>query len=123
VISNISSYLDAPNASNVNTQPTYQQHVNLFSPSSPVGSPSISPSLPSEISKASSQVDKKKNKWKEKKKNNQKGTKPPTTSDHVGSKQPTMVNCTARSVDEVNKPKTKNPKPKFPYKNVRVTNL
>jgi hypothetical protein len=97
-------------ASDVSTPPTHQPHVDL-SPSSPVRSPSISPSSPSEISKASSQVDKKKKKRKEKKKNH-KGTKPPTTSD-VGSKQPTTVNHTG-SVDEVNKIKTKNLKPKFP---------
>jgi hypothetical protein len=35
------------------------------------------------------------------------------TSDHVGSKQPTMVNRTG-SVDKVDKIKMKNPKPKFP---------
>jgi hypothetical protein len=61
--------------------------------------------------KASSQVDKKKKKQKEKKKN-QKGTKPPTTS-NVGSKQPATVNSTV-SVDEFNKIKMKNLKPKFP---------
>jgi hypothetical protein len=32
---------------------------------------------------------------------------------HVGSKQPTTVNCTG-SVDKVDKSKMKNPKPKFP---------
>jgi hypothetical protein len=97
-------------ASDVSTPPTHQPHVNL-SPSSPVRSPSISPSSPSESSQASSQIDKKKKKQKEKKKN-QKGTKPPTTSD-VGSKQPTTINSTG-SVDEVNKIKMKNLKPKFP---------
>jgi hypothetical protein len=97
-------------ASDVSTPPTHQPHVDL-SPSSPIRSPSISPSSPSEISQASSQIDKKKKKQKEKKKN-QKGTKPPTTSD-VGSKQPTTVNSTG-SVDEVNKIKMKNLKPKFP---------
>jgi hypothetical protein len=97
-------------ASDVSTPPTHQPHVDL-SPSSPIRSPSISPSSPSESSKASSQVDKKKKKQKEKKKN-QKGTKPPTTSD-VGSKQPTTINSTG-SVDEVDKIKTKNLKPKFP---------
>jgi hypothetical protein len=97
-------------ASDVSTPPTHQPHVDL-SPSSPVRSPSISPSSPSEISQASSQIDKKKKKQKEKKKN-QKGTKPPTTS-NVGSKQPATVNSTG-SVDEVNKTKTKNLKPKFP---------
>jgi hypothetical protein len=97
-------------ASNVSTPPTHQTHVDL-SPSSSVRSPYISPSSPSEISKASSQVDKKNKKWKEKKKN-QKETKPPTTS-NVGSKQPTTVNSTG-SVDEVNKIKMKNLKPKFP---------
>jgi hypothetical protein len=45
-------------------------------------------------------------------KKNQRGAKPSTTSD-VGSKQPTIVNSTG-SVDEVNKTKTKNLKPKFP---------
>jgi hypothetical protein len=74
-------------------------------------SPYISPSSPSESYKASSEVDKKKKKLKEKKKN-QKRTKPPTISD-VGSKKPTTINCT-RSVDEVDKIKTKNLKPKFP---------
>jgi hypothetical protein len=53
-----------------------------------------------------------KKKRKEKKKN-QKGTKPPTTS-NVGSKQPTTINSTG-SVDKVDKIKTKNLKPKFPY--------
>ena len=68
--------------------------------------------MPSEISKECSQVDKKKKKWKEKKKKNRKGTKPPTSSDVV-SKQPYIVNRVG-SVDEVNKIKMKNPKPKFP---------
>jgi hypothetical protein len=49
---------------------------------------------------------------KEKKKKNPKRTKAPTTSD-VGSKKPVTVNSTG-SVDEVNKIKMKNPKPKFP---------
>jgi hypothetical protein len=39
-------------------------------------------------------------------------TKPPTTSD-VGSKLPAMVNCT-RSIDDNDKIKMKNLKPKFP---------
>jgi hypothetical protein len=112
VILNIPSSSNVPSALDVRTPPTHQPHVNL-SPSSPVKSPSLSPSSPSESSKASSQVDKKKKKQKEKKKKNQKGTKPTTTSDHVGSKQPAMVNHT-RSVDKVDKIKTKNPKPKFP---------
>jgi hypothetical protein len=68
--------------------------------------------LPSESSKASSQVDHKKKKWKEKKKKNQKRTKAPTTLD-VGSKKPVTVNSIG-SVDEVNKIKMKNLKPKFP---------
>jgi hypothetical protein len=97
-------------ASDVSTPPTPQPHVDLY-PSSPVRYPSISPSSPSESSKASSQVDKKKKKRKEKKKN-QKGTKPPTKLD-VGSKQPATVDHT-RSVDEVDKIKTKNLKPKLP---------
>jgi hypothetical protein len=96
-------------ALDVITPPTHQPHVDL-SPSSSIRSPSISPSSPSESSKVSSQVDKKKKKWKEKKKN-QKGTKPPTTS-NVGSEQPATVNSTG-TVDEVNKIKTKNLKPKF----------
>jgi hypothetical protein len=112
VILNLPSASNAPSASDVSTPPTHQPHVDL-SPSSPVRSPSLSPSSPSEISKVSSQVDKKKKKQKEKKKKNQKGTKPPTTSDHVGSKKPAMVNHTG-SVDKVDKIKTKNPKPKFP---------
>jgi hypothetical protein len=111
VISNISSALTAPNASDVSTPPTHQPHLD-FSPSSPIKSPSLSPSSPSESSKASSQVDKKKKKQKEKKKKNHKGTKLPTTSD-VGSKKPTTVNLTG-SVDEIDKTTTKNLKPKFP---------
>jgi hypothetical protein len=111
VISNIRSASNAPSVSNVITPPTHQPHVDL-SPSSLVRSPSLFPSFPSEISKASSQVDKKKEKWKEKKKKNQKGTKPPTTSYHVGSKKLTVNRI--GSFDKVNKIKTKNPKPKFP---------
>jgi hypothetical protein len=101
----------APNASDVNTPPTNQSHVE-FSPSSPIKPPSLSPSSPSESSKASSQVDKKKKKWKEKKNKNPKRTKPPTIS-NIGSKQPTTIHFTG-SVDEVDKIKTKNLKPKFP---------
>jgi hypothetical protein len=81
-------------------------------PSSSIKSPSTSPSSPSESSKASSQVDQKKKKRKEKKKKNPKRMKAPTTLD-VGSKKPITINST-RSVDEVNKIKMKNPKPKFP---------
>jgi hypothetical protein len=100
-----------PGASYVSTPPTHQPHVDL-SPSSPVRSPSISPYSPNESSKASIQVDNKKKKQKEKKEKNQKETKPPTIS-NVGSKKPTTVNST-RSVDEINKIKMKNTKPKFP---------
>jgi hypothetical protein len=101
----------APNTLDVNAPPTHQPHVDL-SPSSPIKSPSISPSSPSESSKSSSQVDQKKKKRKEKKTKSLKRTKAPTTSD-VGSKKPITVNSTG-SVDEVNKIKMKNPKPKFP---------
>jgi hypothetical protein len=101
----------APNTLDVNTPPTHQPHVD-FSPSSPIKSPSISPSSPSESSKSSSQVDQKKKKQKEKKKKSPKRTKTPTTSD-VGSKKPVTINSIG-SVDEVNKIKMKNPKPKFP---------
>jgi hypothetical protein len=111
VIPNPPNVLAAPNTLDVGTPPTHQPHVD-FSPSSSIKSPSISPSSPSEISNASSQVDQKKKKRKEKKKKNTKRTKTPTTSD-VGSKQPVTVNSTG-SVDEVNKIKMKNPKPKFP---------
>jgi hypothetical protein len=111
VIPNPPNVSVAPNTLDVNTPPTHQPHVE-FSPSSPIKSPSISPSSPSESSKASSQVDQKKKKRKEKKKKNPKRTKAPTTSD-VGSKKPVTVNSTG-SVDEVNKIKMKNPKPKFP---------
>jgi hypothetical protein len=111
VIPNPPNVSVAPNTLDVNTPPTHQPHVD-FSPSSSIKSPSISPSSPSESSKASSQVDQKKKKWKEKKKKNPKRTKAPTTSD-VGSKKPVTVNSTG-SVDEVNKIKMKNPKPKFP---------
>jgi hypothetical protein len=111
VIPNPPNVSVAPNTLDVNTPPTHQPHVD-FSPSSPIKSPSISPSSPSEISKASSQVDQKKKKQKEKKKKNLKRTKAPTTSD-VGSKKPVTVNSTG-SVDEINKIKRKNPKPKFP---------
>jgi hypothetical protein len=101
----------APNTLDVGTPPIHQPHVD-FSPSSSIKSPSISPSSPSEISRASSQVDQEKKKWEEKKKKNPKRTKAPTTSD-VGSNKPVTVNSTG-SVDEVNKIKRKNPKPKFP---------
>jgi hypothetical protein len=111
VIPNPPNVSVAPNTLDVNTPPTHQPHVE-FSPSSPIKSPSISPSSPSESSKASSQVDQKKKKRKEKKKKNPKGTKAPTTS-NVGSKKPVTVNSTG-SVDEINKIKRKNPKPKFP---------
>jgi hypothetical protein len=110
VISNLLASA-APSALDVSTIPTHEPHVE-FSPSSPVKSPSLSPSSPREISKASSQVDKKKKKLKEKKKKNPKRTKALTASD-VGSKQPTTVNHTG-SVDEVDKIKMKNLKPKFP---------
>jgi hypothetical protein len=111
VIPNPPNVSVAPNTLNVNTPPTHQPHVD-FSPSSPINSPSISPSSPSESSKASSQVDQKKKKRKEKKKKSPKRTKAPTTSD-VGSKKPVTVNSTG-SVDEINKIKRNNPKPKFP---------
>jgi hypothetical protein len=111
VIPNPPNVSAAPNTLDVNAPPTHQPHVD-FSPSSPIKSPSISPSSPSESSKASSQVDQKKKKRKEKKKKSPKRTKTPTTSD-VGSKQPVTVNSTG-SVDEVNKIKRNNPKPKFP---------
>jgi hypothetical protein len=111
VIPNPLNVSATPNTVDVSTPPTHQPHVK-FSPSSPIKSPSISPSSPSEISKASSQDDQKKKKWKEKKKKSPKRTKTPTTSD-VGSKKPVIVNSTG-SVDEVNKIKMKNPKPKFP---------
>jgi hypothetical protein len=101
----------APNTLHVNAPPTHQPHVK-FSPSFPIKSPSISPSSPSEISKASNQVDQKKKKRKEKKKKSPKRTKTPTTSD-VGPKQPVTVNSTG-GVDEINKIKRNNPKPKFP---------
>jgi hypothetical protein len=109
VIPNPPNVSTAPNTLDVNTPPTHQPHFE-FSPSSSIKSPSISPSSPSESSKATSQVDQKKQK--EKKKKNPKRTKAPTTSD-VGSKKPVTVNSTG-SVDEVNKIKMKNPKPKFP---------
>jgi hypothetical protein len=111
VIPNPPNVSVAPNTLDVNTPPTHQPHVD-FSPSSPIKSPSISPSSPSESSKASSQVDQKKKKRKEKKKKSPKRTKTPTTSD-VGSKKPVTVNSTG-SVDEINKIKRNNPKPKFP---------
>jgi hypothetical protein len=111
VIPNPPNVSVAPNTLDVNTPPTHQPHVE-FSPSSPIKSPSISPSLPSESSKASSPVDQKKKKRKEKKKKSLKRTKAPTTSD-VGSKKPVTFNSTG-SVDEINKIKRKNPKPKFP---------
>jgi hypothetical protein len=101
----------APNTLDVNTPPTHQPHVD-FSPSSPIKSPSVSPSSSSESSKATIQVDQKKKKQKETKKKSPKRTKAPTTLD-VGSKKLVTVNSTA-SVDEVNKIKMKNPKPKFP---------
>jgi hypothetical protein len=111
VISNPPNVSTAPNTLDVSTSPTHQPHVDFF-PSSSIKSPSISPSSPSESSKASSQVDQKKKKQKEKKKKIPKRTKAPTTSD-VGSKQPITVNSIG-SVDEVNKIKMKNLKPKFP---------
>jgi hypothetical protein len=111
VIPNPPNVSVAPNTLDVNTPPTHQP-LGEFSPSSSIKSLSISPSSPSEISKASSQVDKKKKKQKEKKKKNLKRTKTPTTL-FVGSSQPVTVNSIG-SVDEVNKIKMKNPKPKFP---------
>jgi hypothetical protein len=111
VISNPPNVSTTPNTLDVSTPPTHQPHIE-FSPSSPIKSPSISPSSPSEISKASSQVDQKKNKWKEKKKKSPKRTKAPTTPD-VESQKLDIVNSTG-SVDEVNKIKMKNLKPKFP---------
>jgi hypothetical protein len=111
VIPNPPNVSVAPNTLDVNTPPTHKPHVD-FSPSLPIKSPSISPSSPSESSKASSQVDQKKKKRKEKKKKSPKRTKTPTTSD-VGSKKPIIINST-RSVDEIDKIKRKNPKPKFP---------
>jgi hypothetical protein len=111
VISNPPNVSIAPNTLDVNTPPTHQPHVK-FLPPSPIKSPSLSPSSPSESSKASSQVDQKKKKWKEKKKKSPKRTKAPTNLD-VGSKQPVTVNSIG-IVDEVNKIKMKNPKPKFP---------
>jgi hypothetical protein len=111
VISDLPSASSAPNASYVSTSPIHQPHVD-FLPSSPIKSPSLSPSSPSEISKESSQLDKKNKKQKEKKKKNLKMTKPPTISD-VGSMQSTTINRTG-SVDEVDKIKMKNLKPKLP---------
>jgi hypothetical protein len=111
VISNLPSASAAPNSSYVSTSPIHQPYLDFF-PSSPIKSPSLSPSSPSEISKASSQVDKKKKKRKDKKKKNPKRTKSPTISD-VGSMQSSTINRT-RSVDEVNKIKMNNLKPKFP---------
>jgi hypothetical protein len=111
VISNPPNVSTAPNTLDVSTPPTHQPHVD-FSPSLPIKSPSLSPSSSSESSKASSQVDQKKKKKKEKKKKSPKRTKAPTTSD-VESQQPATINSTG-SVDEVNKIKMKNPKPKFP---------
>jgi hypothetical protein len=117
VISNPPNVSTAPNTLDVITPPTHQSHVK-FSPSLPSKSPSLSPSSSSESFKESSQVyhkkkkHKEKKKQKEKKKKSPKRTKAPTTSD-VGSKKPTTVNSTG-SVDEVNKIKLKNPKPKFP---------
>jgi hypothetical protein len=111
VISNPPNVSTAPNTLDVSTPPTHQPHVE-FSPSSPIKSPSLSPSSPSESSKTNRQVDQKKKKQKEKKKKRPKRTKSPTTSD-VESQQPTTINST-RSVDEVNKIKMKNLKPKFP---------
>jgi hypothetical protein len=111
VISNPPNVSTAPNTLDVSTPPTHQPHVE-FSPSSPIKSPSFSPSSSSESSKESSRVDQKKKKQKEKKKKSLKRTKAPTTSD-VESQKPTTVNSTG-SVDEVNRIKMKNLKPKFP---------
>jgi hypothetical protein len=111
VIPNPPNVSDAPNTLDVGTPPTHQPHIE-FSSSSPIKSPSIYPSLPSESSKASIQVDQKKKKRKEKTKKSPKRTKAPTTSD-VGSRKLVNVNSTG-SVDEINKIKMKNPKPKFP---------
>jgi hypothetical protein len=111
VILNPPNVLVAPNTLDVNTPPTHQPHVD-FSPSSPIKSPSISPSSPSERSKASSQVGQKKKKRKEKKKKSPKKTKASTTSDD-GSKKPVTINSIG-SVDDINKIKRNNPKPKFP---------
>jgi hypothetical protein len=110
VILNPPSASTTPNTLDVSTPPTHQPHVDSFY-SSPIKSPSLSPSLSSEISKESIQFDHKKKKQKEKKKKNPQRTKVLTTS-NVGSKQPTTINSTG-SVDEVNKIKIKNLKPKF----------
>jgi hypothetical protein len=118
VILNPPNVSTTPNTLEFITPPTHQPHVD-FCPSSSIKSPSISPSSPSESSKASSQVDQNKKKRKEKKKKSPKRTKAPTTSD-VGSKQPVTVNSTG-SVDEVNKIRMKNLKPKFSFSLVRVT--
>jgi hypothetical protein len=111
VIPNPPNVSVAPNTLDVNTPPTHQPHAE-FPPSSPIKSPSISPSSPCESSKASSQVDQKKKKRKEKKKKSPKRTETPTTSDVV-SKKPVTVNGTG-GVDDINKIKRNNPKPKFP---------
>jgi hypothetical protein len=111
VIPNPPNVSTTPNTLDVSTPPTRQPHID-FSPSSPIKPLFISPSSPRESSKASSQVDQKRKKWKEKKKKNPKRIKAPTTSD-VGSKKLVTVNSIG-SVDEVNKIKMKNPKPKFP---------
>jgi hypothetical protein len=92
VIPNPPNVSVAPNTLDVNTPPTHQPHIDF------------SPSSPSESSKASIQADQKKK--------SPKRTKAPTTSDVV-SKKPVTVDSTG-SVDEVNKIKRKNPKPKFP---------
>jgi hypothetical protein len=110
VIQNPPNVSVAPNTLDFNTTPTHQPHVK-FSPSSHIKSPSISPSSPSESFKESSQADQKK-KRKEKMKKSPNKTKVPITS-HVGSKKLVTINSTG-SVDEVNKIKMLNPKPKFP---------
>jgi hypothetical protein len=91
-------------ASVVSTSPQeHQPHVDP-SPSSPVGSCSPSslarsPSSSSESSEASNPVNKKKKKRNNKKKKIKQGSKPLTTTKHVG-KQPVTVNR-AGSVDDV----------------------
>jgi hypothetical protein len=111
VISNPPNVSTTPNTLDVSTPPSYQPHVK-FSPSSPIKSPSFSTSSSSERFKESSQVDQKKKKQKEKKKKRPKRNKTPKKL-CVESQQIATVNSTG-SVDEVNKIKIKNLKPKFP---------
>jgi hypothetical protein len=94
----------------------HQPHVDPSPSSLVISSPlprssSISSSSPNESSEASNLVDKKKKKRKNKNKKNKQGSKPPTTTKHVGKQLVTFNR--AGSVDDVKITQT-TCKPKYP---------